>query len=156
MPSKLLWKKPHLAWLLWQTSKMLALMNELTVTSNIGTMSAWSYMTRSEDEWLSAALSNQLPQATWEVSSLLWPWFGSVLQCCTQGAEQCVPSVSTAQTALQTKASVWQCNTRAGGPQTNGEGLAMDTWKASASSPDPTLCGYTVKSSTTTLKDYIS
>lgn len=87
--------------------KMLVLMNELTVTSNIGTMSAWLYMTRSEDEWLSAALSNRLPQATWEVSSLPWPWPEPALQCCTQGTAWCVPSVSTAQTALQTKASVW-------------------------------------------------
>lgn len=49
MPFKLLWKKPHMAWLLWQTSEIL-LTNESTVTYNIKTMSAWSYMARSEDE----------------------------------------------------------------------------------------------------------
>lgn len=47
-----------------------------------------------------------------------------------------------------------QSNTRAGGPQNNGEALEMDKWKASASSPDSTLRGCMIKSSTTTLKCY--
>lgn len=47
-----------------------------------------------------------------------------------------------------------QCSTTAGGHQISGEALAMGKQKASASSPDPTLCACTIKSSTTTLKYY--
>lgn len=65
--------------------KCSCLMNELIVTYNIKKMSAWYYMTRSEDDWLSATQSNQLLQPTSEVNSLPSPWSRSALQWYTWG-----------------------------------------------------------------------
>lgn len=107
MPFKGLWKKLWMLWLLWQTSKMVLLMNELIVTYNIRKMSAWSCIARSEDDWLSATQSNQLPQPTSEVNSLPSPWSRSTLQCCHGGTERSVTSVSVVETTLWTKTSVW-------------------------------------------------
>lgn len=72
-------------WLLWQTSNIFLLMNKLIVTYNIKKTSAWAYMTRLEDDWLSASQSNQLLQLTSEVSLLPSLWSRSMLQHYTWG-----------------------------------------------------------------------